>query len=47
MDPQQMSETTLRTPPFAFTDQMLSSFVEGAKVYWGCGDQQDSRRSRP
>ena len=29
MELRQMTETTLRTPPFAFADQMLNSYVEG------------------
>ena len=30
----QRIETTRRTPPFAFADNVLSFYAEGAKAYW-------------
>ena len=34
MKPQLTTGTALRTPPFAFADQVLTSYADGAKVYW-------------
>ncbi len=34
MKSRQRIETTRRTPPFAFADDALSFYAEGAKAYW-------------
>ena len=34
MSSPQTIETTRRTPPFAFADDVLSFYAEGAKAYW-------------
>jgi hypothetical protein len=34
MEPRHTAGTTLRTPPFAFADEVLMSYAEGAKAYW-------------
>ena len=34
MEPRQTVGTTLRTPPFAFANDILTSYAEGAKAYW-------------
>ncbi len=34
MEPRQTMRTTLRTPPFAFANDVLTSYTEGAKAYW-------------
>jgi hypothetical protein len=34
MKPGQRIETTQRTPPFAFADNVLSFYAEDAKAYW-------------
>ncbi len=34
MSSPQRIETTQRTPPFAFADDVLSFYAEGAKAYW-------------
>ncbi len=33
MDARQTAGTTLRTPPFAFANEVLTSYAEGAKAY--------------
>ena len=34
MEPRQTMSTTLRTPPFAFANAVLTSYAEGVKAYW-------------
>src|SRR5918999_5530158 len=34
MKPRQRIETTQRMPPFAFANDLLSFYAEGAKPYW-------------
>ncbi|MCA1719124.1 MAG: hypothetical protein LC781_20635 [Actinobacteria bacterium] len=34
METRHAAETTLRTPPFAFANRVLTSYAEGAKAYW-------------
>lgn len=34
MDARQTARTTLRTPPFAFANEVLTSYADGAKAYW-------------
>jgi hypothetical protein len=34
MEPRHTAKTTLRTPPFAFANEVLTSYAEGAKAYW-------------
>ncbi|CAA9443608.1 MAG: hypothetical protein AVDCRST_MAG78-2665 [uncultured Rubrobacteraceae bacterium] len=34
MEQRQTAEATLRTPPFAFANGVLTSYAEGAKAYW-------------
>ena len=34
MKPRQRIETTRRTPPLAFADDVLSFYAEDAKAYW-------------
>lgn len=34
MEPRQTMRTTLRTSPFAFANDGLTSYAEGAKAYW-------------
>ncbi len=34
MDARQTAGTTLRTPPFAFANEVLTSYADGAKAYW-------------
>ena len=34
MEPKLTAGTTLRTPPFALTNEVLTSYADGAKAYW-------------
>jgi hypothetical protein len=34
MEPRLAAGTTLRTPPFAFANEVLTSYADGAKAYW-------------
>jgi hypothetical protein len=34
MNTRQTAGTTLRTPPFVFADEVLTSYADGAKAYW-------------
>lgn len=34
MEPRHTAGTTLRTPPFAFANDVLTSYADGAKAYW-------------
>ena len=34
MEPRLATGTTLRTPPFAFANEVLTSYADGAKAYW-------------
>ena len=34
MDPRLTARTALRTPPFAFVNEALTSYADGAKAYW-------------
>lgn len=34
MRTQHTPETTLRTPPFVFANEMLTTYADGVKTYW-------------
>ncbi len=34
MEPRKTAGTALRTPPFAFANEVLTSYADGAKAYW-------------
>ena len=34
MEPRLTAGTALRTPPFAFVNEVLTSYADGAKAYW-------------
>ncbi len=34
MEPRYTAGATLRTSPFAFANDVLTSYAEGAKAYW-------------